>query len=452
LFYKGVDTDDVSLPPSGYWRYIMCFMLFLVAATLYADRSNIGLIIQDFGYSDVENGFILSAFFLGYMVWQIPSAILADRFGGKVVIIVGVLITTLFDLLTVYTYKSLPILILSRIGVGCGESVLFPVNHYFATNWYPKSEKSTLVAFMVSGIDFGTIIALLISPIIADEFDWPWVLFLFGFLAIGWAAAFSVAGASRPEEHRFMSKEEIAYIVENRPHSKRRTRIKWSSIIRSKAFYAVLIHHFTNNWGAYVLLSWLGTYFEEELGVDLSQSSILAAAPYIVGLLLIWVGGRLSDWVVARYAVRPLRMRQAFAAIASFIPMLGLWCIPWVVSGGISASLVLCIAVGASRTSANSYIVNIVDIAPNHASEVMGVSNTVATIPGILGNIVTGVMLEATGWSAVFYLTGAIFGIGGLSFILLADDQPIPDQDWEEDPLDVEPLRPEEVVNEGNTL
>ena len=85
-----------------------------------------------------------------------------------------------------------------------------------------------------------------------------------------------------------------------------------------------------------------------------------------------------------------------------------------------------------------------IDIAPLHSADVMGLSNTIATIPGIVGNTVTGYILDLTNsWLAVFggffafwflwfisilsyvIVTAVVYVVGGVLFCFLADDQPV---------------------------
>eukprot|EP00009_Paramoeba_aestuarina_P002116 CAMPEP_0201514346 /NCGR_PEP_ID=MMETSP0161_2-20130828/6214_1 /ASSEMBLY_ACC=CAM_ASM_000251 /TAXON_ID=180227 /ORGANISM="Neoparamoeba aestuarina, Strain SoJaBio B1-5/56/2" /LENGTH=107 /DNA_ID=CAMNT_0047910875 /DNA_START=1060 /DNA_END=1383 /DNA_ORIENTATION=- len=91
-----------------------------------------------------------------------------------------------------------------------------------------------------------------------------------------------------------------------------------------------------------------------------------------------------------------------------------------------SASFVLCAALGFSRLCVGSYWVNMIDIAPDNAEQIMSFSNTLGTFPGIIGNVVTGAILTSTGsWSGVFAVTSVVYVIGGIVFLIFADDQPI---------------------------
>jgi ACS family sodium-dependent inorganic phosphate cotransporter len=58
-----------------------------------------------------------------------------------------------------------------------------------------------------------------------------------------------------------------------------------------------------------------------------------------------------------------------------------------------------------------------VDIAPNHAGFIMGISNSFATLPGVFGNILTGFILDRTGsYTFVWLSTIVVYSIGCLAF------------------------------------
>ncbi len=79
-------------------------LTFVSVFICYIDRVNISVAIipmaKEFGWSMQTQGIVLSAFFAGYLLLQIVGGRLADRFGGKMVLAVGVLAWSLFTLLT----------------------------------------------------------------------------------------------------------------------------------------------------------------------------------------------------------------------------------------------------------------------------------------------------------------------------------------------------------------
>lgn len=74
-----------------------------------------------------------------------------------------------------------------------------------------------------------------------------------------------------------------------------------------------------------------------------------------------------------------------------------------------------------STFSFSGYLTNLIDIGPHYAGALMGISNTLATVPGIVANVLAGEMLAATSdWRPVFALSVAVLFGGLVAFMLLA--------------------------------
>ena len=106
-------------------------MSFAAVFVCYIDRVNISVAIlpmaEEFGWDASTQGAILSSFFFGYLLMQLGGGWLADRFGGKLILALGVLIWSIFTIITPpAALFGLSILIVARIGMGLGEAVTFP--------------------------------------------------------------------------------------------------------------------------------------------------------------------------------------------------------------------------------------------------------------------------------------------------------------------------------------
>ena len=111
----------------------------------YMDRVNISVAIipmaKDLGWDPATQGTVLSAFFVGYLATQVLGGRLADRFGGKVVLGIGVLSWSLFTLVTPFAaLGGFTALLFARVGMGVGEGVTFPSIYSLFGRWLPKAE------------------------------------------------------------------------------------------------------------------------------------------------------------------------------------------------------------------------------------------------------------------------------------------------------------------------
>lgn len=218
--------SEVAQNKEGFWksRYSVITMCFFATFVCYIDRVNISVAIipmaKDFGWDVETQGYILSSFYLGYLCMQIGGGRLADKFGGKLILGVGVLIWSLFTIITPWAaLGGLFVLYLARIGMGLGEAVTFPSVYSLITRWFPNDEKAKAVALNASGIPLGTVFALIVTPIIVSTLSWQWAFYLFGLVGVIWFIAWQILVTNMPADHPHISKAELEYITANAPAS-----------------------------------------------------------------------------------------------------------------------------------------------------------------------------------------------------------------------------------------
>jgi len=123
-------------------RYIVIILTFLSVFICYIDRVNISIAIipmaEELDWNMQTQGLVLSSFFVGYLLLQIVGGRLADRYGGKVVLGIGVLLWSIFTLLTPPAAAlGITILIMARIAMGMSEAVTFPSIYSLYGRWVP---------------------------------------------------------------------------------------------------------------------------------------------------------------------------------------------------------------------------------------------------------------------------------------------------------------------------
>ncbi len=184
-----------------------------------------------------------------------------------------------------------------------------------------------------------------------------------------------------------------------------------------------MLAHVGHNWGFNILLLWLPTYLSVILGVPLERVGSLALIPWLVTFAASNAGGWIADGLAARgfstTTVRKLVQTAAFAIGAA-----PLFVLPASRSPAIAVVLVAISTAGNSLGLA-AFGVNHLDIGSRYAGVLMGISNTIATIPGIVGVAAAGFILRATGsFAAVFYLTAAVYLVAGAGYLRWASGDP----------------------------
>jgi ACS family sodium-dependent inorganic phosphate cotransporter len=395
---------------------LLCFLSTFIC---YIDRVNISVAIipmaEQFGWSDTQRGLVLSSFFIGYLVTQVAGGSLAARFGGKVVLGFGVLWWSLFTLLTpLSAFASFPFLIATRILMGLGEGVAFPATYNLLGRWVPPKERTRAAAFNLSAIPLGTLFAVMTTPIIALTFGWPAIFYLFGATGFIWFLFWWPLAGDRPEKP--MDPAVSTQAVEGDASQRKRT-IPWREILGKKAVWAIIVAHFCNNWGLYVLLAWLPSYFSSQLNVDLRAVWIYISLPWIVNFLTGNFAGWLADRMIASGRSVTF-VRKSLQVVGSTGPALALIALANTQSA-VTAVTVLCVALGLGAFSFAGFASNHLDVSPRHAGAIFGISNTAGTIPGIVGVALTGILVDSTGsYASAFYVTALVYMIGLVFYLV----------------------------------
>ena len=185
-------------------RHLMVLLSALAVFICYIAQINMSVAIiplaEEFGWGPQMQGAGLSSFFVGYLLLQIVGGTLADRYGAKVVLGTGVLLWSLFTILTPLAASfGLGILILNRILMGMGEAVTFSLIYALLVLWVPGSERARAMGAINSGIPLGTVFALLITPLIVQKYGWEWAFYLFGLIGIDWCFVWQKLASSQQQ-------------------------------------------------------------------------------------------------------------------------------------------------------------------------------------------------------------------------------------------------------------
>jgi len=423
-----MSTENLIKP--GFWqsRYTVVTLSFAAVFVCYIDRVNISVAIipmaKEFDWSPSTQGAILSSFFFGYLLMQLGGGWLADRVGGKLILGLGVLVWSLFTFVTpLAALFGISVLILTRIGMGVGEAVTFPSIYSMFSRWIPAQDRSRAVAFTNSAIPIGTVFALVTTPLIVIHLGWQWAFYLFGLVGVVWFVAWQKLMTDLPEDHPGISAAELEHI---QAHASASGMVANAppimTFLRNKAMWAIIVAHFCNNWTLYVILSWLPKYVNEGLGIAFAAIGMISMLPHVTSFLCLNIAGTIADRMIKSgmdtTRVRKLMQTIAFGGLATCLLLVAEVDSAWMAIG------ILCLGKVFSAACTGGFLVNHMDIGPRHAGTLMGITNTAATIPGIVGVYVSGLILELTGsWALVFQLTAGVTLFGMVFFLLFASGE-----------------------------
>ena len=409
--------------PHWYTVVLLCGAAVFIS---YIDRTNISVAAiamqEQFSWTETTKGYVLSSFFVGYMLLMVVSGVLANRYGGKVVLGIAVLWWSLFTALTPpAALMGFSALITARIALGLGEAAVFPASVNMIARWVPVAGRSRAIAICASGLSIGTMVSFPMTGWLVRDYGWPSPFYVFGAVGFVWAAAwFWKVRDGRSEPDGSAGEKETLSATAATGAATR--RIPWGLLLSTPAIWAIVVAHFCSNWSLYVMLAWLPSYFSSTFGVSLADAGVLSAAPWLGYLIMANVGGAWADRMLRNGKsptfVRKFMQVTALVGASTFLLLL---------QGAETATMGMVLMFGACATLAlclSGFGANPFDVAPRHADVVWGISNTFGTMPGIIGVAVTGWLVDRTGnFNAPLILTAVVGGVGAVVYLAFASGE-----------------------------
>ncbi|XP_066246488.1 putative inorganic phosphate cotransporter [Euwallacea similis] len=367
--------------------------------------------------TDVQ-AYVLTAFFYGYVITQIPAGILGKTYGNIYFLGVGMLINSVFGLLVPISAKlGLGWLLAVRFIQGLGEGPIVPCSHALLAKWIPPNERSRMGSFVYAGAQLGTVISLPLSGLLSiSEWRWPGIFYVFGAVGTVWCIAFLIWVKEDPESNKGMDSTEREYIQTSLGTVVGNTKvppIPWLDIAKSLPFWAILLAHMGYNYGYETLMTELPTYMKQVLHFSIKENGFLSALPYLAMWLFSILVSQVADWMLTRPYFTATSVRKILNSIGQFGPAVALFvaaftgCDKW-----LTVSL-LTIGVGLNGGTNSGFRVNHLDISPQFAGILMSFTNCMANVVGLLAPTYAGFMIKGTPsiakWRIVFITASGVY-------------------------------------------
>ncbi|WP_028218872.1 MFS transporter [Paraburkholderia oxyphila] len=405
-------------------RWWVAGLMWAAIAINYIDRTVLSAaaprIQSEFHLGAVEMGVVMSAFFWSYALLQLPAGFLADRFGQKKVLGFAVVWWSLATAATGVAngFKSLVAL---RVALGVGEAGAYPSNAGIASKWFPRRERATVAGIFDSGSKLGGAIALPLIAAMLVTFDWKLTFALTGVLGLIWYAVWQFTFSDSPRDHKWVNAEELAHIESDHVAQDKRNdaRPALRKLLAHRNVWAMCIGFFMINYNSYFFITWLPTYLVKARGMTMMEMGWMASLPLLASIVVEIFAGWASDRVFASGKLSLTATRKLFLVIgllmASSIGFAAF------VDSAALAVLLLCIAKSGTTVAASQVWALPGDVAPpNAVSMVAGIQNTVSNIGGVVGPVVTGAIVGATGsFVPALVVSSALIGVAILNYLFL---------------------------------
>lgn len=385
------------------------WVVLLLAAALcinYIDRGSLStlapMIMDELQLSSEQLGYLLSAFFGTYVLAMMPAGWLAERFGARRVLTVGVLIWSTATLLTGFA-SGLAMLFALRLLLGLGESVAFPSVSKILAVVVPDSERGRANGVTGFGYLIGPAIGTLVGGLLMSRIGWRPVFAIFGCVSLLWlwpwlrihiaeAAATTRVSADAPTS---------------------------AQIFRQRGLWGASLGHFAGNYNFYFVLTWMPVYLVKYRHFEPDEMAATGTLAYLItAVCAVLMGAAADRWVQAGRS-RDLVYKGAMALnhVATIGCMAGMALLP-------ASGLVACLFVFAAVTGISSpgyYAIPQTMAGPLAAGRWVGVQNTCGNVAGIVAPAMTGILVQLSGgrYESAFALAAAMNLLGLAGWVLI---------------------------------
>jgi MFS family permease len=273
--------------------WLILALLFLFMLINFADKVVVGLagvpIMHDLGLTPTQFGQLGSAFFLLFSVSAVALGFVVNRVQTRWVIAVLALIWALTQLPMIGNV-GFGVLLLSRIALGAGEGPAFPVAIHAAYKWFPDEQRTLPSGILSLGSAVGVFIAAPVLTYLIFQVSWHAAFGLLGGLGLAWVAAWLLLAEEGPLAD--------APLTGAGPG----LRLAYRRLFGSGTVIGTLLCGWVAYWGLALALTWIPTYAAQALHYSPETVGYLTAAQWLVGGLLVFGGGALSQWLKQRGA------------------------------------------------------------------------------------------------------------------------------------------------------
>lgn len=285
-----------------FWRILPFLALCYMFA--YLDRINVGfakLQMQDaINLSDAAYGLGAGIFFIGYVLFEIPSNLYMARVGAKKTLVRIMILWGLTSTCMMFVTSPTMFYVL-RFMLGVFEAGFAPGIIYYLTLWFPAKRMAGAMAMLMFAGPIGSIIGAPASTWLMTHFHqsnglegWQWMFMLEGLpcVILGVVSWFFID--DKPEDARWLTNAEKAEIAHSLDLSEEK-HTSFSSVLRNPAIYGLIITYFGLICGIYAMSFWLPTILQYHGIKDTMTIGLLTAIPYIAALVAMIVFAKTSD-------------------------------------------------------------------------------------------------------------------------------------------------------------
>ena len=362
-------------------KYGITAILFLGWFISYFDRFLINMALpfigSEYQLNEAAQGWVLSIFFIGYALIQLPGGWLSDKIGSRKMMVFSIMMFTIFTALTGLVW-SLASLFVIRFLFGLFEGSFPTASFKAVSEYFPKKDRSRVQSVLLATNP----LSLAIAPLVAA----PLILWL------GWRGMFiamALMGVIVSVLYYFKITPPVQS-AETAGEGSHKTPVK--KLLSDKNIWKISVINFGVNILIWGFLSWLPSYMLKVQKLDLMHVGIYSSLPGFAGIAGMLIGGWLSDTWFEDLEKYLLIASVSIAAMCLFI-MINTTQLPWV----IACQIVMAFCVKLAFIALWSLPLKLVDSA--NMGSVSGIVNLGSQLAGVVSPLAMGYLIVAYGGS-----------------------------------------------------
>ena len=404
-----------------YWRKRILISVWISYAMFYIGRVNMSIaipgIMDEYGYTKTTMGLILTALFGAYAFGQFVNGQLGDKFGGRIMVSLGLILSAVFNLLFGFSSIFTAMVVIWALN-GYVQSMGWAPTVKTVANWFPRRMRGRIGGILGSSYQIGNALSWLLAGLLAAYLDWRWLFYVPAIILAAAAVHWYVRGRNAPEVVGLPSLEEEEQgetREEALPDHHLGFRYTLGAVLSSPHIWCMAFGLFFLNIVRYGFMDWAPTYMFEVQKAHISVAAYKAMAIPLAGSLGAIFAGWLSDKV--------FHLRRAPASAIMLLALVFFtWLFPQIPGRNWVASLAVLIMIGFLTYGPH---VAIVTYAPmdfgtrKAAASAAGFIDGMGYIGAALTGVASGFLADHFGWNAAFYLwMGGAFGAAVLMLLI----------------------------------
>lgn len=270
--------------------FIALSMAWLAYLLSYVSRMSWSPIIpvasKDLGINAAQAGSFMTAFYIGYVITQIPGGFLVDKYGYRKVLLSCFSLLGIFTLLSGFA-PNYQLGLVTRVITGMGAGAIFSAGIVLINDWFPENKRGLANGLFMTSTSLAVSLVNLYVPTVAHGYGWRSAFYIGGILPL---IALVIA---------FFVLKEFTPISQKRKEGNV-TKVSGSDIIsllKNKNLMLTGIAGFGGQWATTAIATWANSYLNKSMHLSLVQAGLFMSIFGFAALLSKPVTGILSDYL-----------------------------------------------------------------------------------------------------------------------------------------------------------